>query len=160
MFRWRLWIRFKLALRKHPIPLPHLPHELDEFAELLSSPATCGRISRPRRGAVWQAACSAGAAFEELQPVLSSRPAANHIRSYELVTRQVRDRLNERLFKRKLSARNHLYHGGRLRRGDRDTSAHVSSIAQTILRTAKEGERDPATLQRMALMELQISPRG
>jgi hypothetical protein len=40
------------------------------------------------------------------------------------------------------------------------SSAHVSSIAQTILRTAKEGERDPATLQRMALMELQISPRG
>ena len=40
------------------------------------------------------------------------------------------------------------------------SSAHVSSIAQTILRTAKEGERDLATLQRMALMELQILPRG
>lgn len=39
------------------------------------------------------------------------------------------------------------------------SSAHVQSIAETILRTAKEGERDPATLQRMALMELQISPR-
>jgi hypothetical protein len=38
------------------------------------------------------------------------------------------------------------------------TSAHVQAIAETILRTAKEGERDPATLQRMALMELQISP--
>jgi hypothetical protein len=38
-------------------------------------------------------------------------------------------------------------------------SAHVQSIAETILRTAKEGERDPATLQRMAIMELQISPR-
>jgi len=38
-------------------------------------------------------------------------------------------------------------------------SAHVSSIAQTILRTASEGERDPATLQRIALMELQITPR-
>jgi hypothetical protein len=39
------------------------------------------------------------------------------------------------------------------------SSAHVRSIAETILRTANEGERDPATLQRMALMELQISPR-
>jgi hypothetical protein len=39
------------------------------------------------------------------------------------------------------------------------SSAHVNSIAETILRTAKEGERDPATLQRMALIELQISPR-
>jgi hypothetical protein len=39
------------------------------------------------------------------------------------------------------------------------SSAHVQSIAETILRTANEGERDPATLQRMALMELQISPR-
>jgi hypothetical protein len=39
------------------------------------------------------------------------------------------------------------------------SSAHVQSMAETILRTAKDGERDPATLQRMALMELQISPR-
>jgi hypothetical protein len=39
------------------------------------------------------------------------------------------------------------------------SSANVQSIAETILRTANEGERDPATLQRMALMELQISPR-
>jgi hypothetical protein len=39
------------------------------------------------------------------------------------------------------------------------SSAHVQSIAETILRTAQEGERDPALLQRMALMELQISPR-
>jgi hypothetical protein len=38
-------------------------------------------------------------------------------------------------------------------------SAHVQSIAETILRTAKDGERDPATLQRMALLELQITPR-
>jgi len=38
-------------------------------------------------------------------------------------------------------------------------SAHVQSMAETILRTAREGERDPGTLQRMALMELQISPR-
>ena len=34
------------------------------------------------------------------------------------------------------------------------SSAHVQSIAESILRTAKEGERDPATLQRMALIEL------
>jgi hypothetical protein len=39
------------------------------------------------------------------------------------------------------------------------SSAHVQSITETILRTAKEGERDPATLQRIALMELQIAPR-
>jgi hypothetical protein len=39
------------------------------------------------------------------------------------------------------------------------SSSHVQSLAETILRTAKEGERNPATLQRMALMELQISPR-
>jgi hypothetical protein len=39
------------------------------------------------------------------------------------------------------------------------SSVHVQSIAETILRTTQEGERDPATLQRMALMELQISPR-
>lgn len=39
------------------------------------------------------------------------------------------------------------------------SAAHVQSMAETILRTAKEGERSPATLQRMALLELQISPR-
>jgi hypothetical protein len=38
--------------------------------------------------------------------------------------------------------------------------AHVQSIAETILRTAKQGERDPLTLQRMALLELQIMPRN
>ena len=37
--------------------------------------------------------------------------------------------------------------------------AHVQAIAETILRTAKDGERDPAILQRMALMELQIQTR-
>jgi hypothetical protein len=39
------------------------------------------------------------------------------------------------------------------------SSAHVQAIAETILRTAKTGERDPAILQRMALLELQITPR-
>ena len=39
------------------------------------------------------------------------------------------------------------------------SSAHVQSTAESILRSTKEGERDPATLQRMALMELQIAPR-
>ncbi len=38
-------------------------------------------------------------------------------------------------------------------------SARVRSVAETILRSAKDGERDPAVLARMALMELQISPR-
>jgi hypothetical protein len=39
------------------------------------------------------------------------------------------------------------------------SSAHVQSVAETILRTAKDGERDPKVLERMALLELQISPR-
>jgi hypothetical protein len=37
------------------------------------------------------------------------------------------------------------------------SSSQVNFIAETILRTAKEGERDPSTLQRMALLELQSS---
>jgi hypothetical protein len=40
------------------------------------------------------------------------------------------------------------------------SSAHVQSVAETILRTAKDGERDPKVLERMALLELQISPRS
>jgi hypothetical protein len=40
------------------------------------------------------------------------------------------------------------------------SSAHVKAIAETILRTAEDGERDPAILQRMALLELQITPRN
>ena len=39
------------------------------------------------------------------------------------------------------------------------SSAHVQSVAETILRTAKDGERDPKVLERMALLELQILPR-
>jgi hypothetical protein len=39
-------------------------------------------------------------------------------------------------------------------------SAYVQSIAETILRTAENGERDAKVLERMALLELQISPRG
>jgi hypothetical protein len=37
LFRLRLWTRFKLALRKRPVPYPGLPYDLDEFAKLLSS---------------------------------------------------------------------------------------------------------------------------
>ncbi len=40
------------------------------------------------------------------------------------------------------------------------SSAHVQSLAETILRTAKDGERDPSTLQRMALLELQVAQRN
>jgi hypothetical protein len=40
------------------------------------------------------------------------------------------------------------------------SSSHVQSIAETILRTAQNGERDPAVLQRMALLELQLKSRG
>ena len=39
------------------------------------------------------------------------------------------------------------------------SSVHVQSIAESILRSTKEGERDPVALQRMALIELQIAPR-
>jgi len=39
------------------------------------------------------------------------------------------------------------------------SSAHIQSIAETILGAAKDGERDPMVLQRIALMELQISTR-
>jgi hypothetical protein len=38
-------------------------------------------------------------------------------------------------------------------------SARVRSVAETILRCAKDGERDAAILARMALLELLISPR-
>jgi hypothetical protein len=38
------------------------------------------------------------------------------------------------------------------------SSAHVNAIAQTILRTAKEGERNVVALETMALLELQLSP--
>ena len=65
---------------------------------------------------------------------------------------------------RKLSARYDKADGGRNGSGGGDPArssepGHLQSIAETILRTAKEGERDPATLQRMALLELQIRPR-
>jgi hypothetical protein len=39
------------------------------------------------------------------------------------------------------------------------SSHHVQVLAESILRTAKTGERDPAVLQRIALMELQLAPR-
>jgi hypothetical protein len=39
------------------------------------------------------------------------------------------------------------------------SSAHVRSIAETILRSAQEGEQDPETLRRLALLELEIFPR-
>jgi len=37
------------------------------------------------------------------------------------------------------------------------SSAHVQAVAETILRTAKDGERYPKVLERMALLELQLS---
>ena len=39
------------------------------------------------------------------------------------------------------------------------TTAHINLLAESILRTAKTGERDAAVLQRIALVELQITPR-
>jgi len=38
-------------------------------------------------------------------------------------------------------------------------SARIDSVAKTILRSSMEGERDPAVLARLALLELAISPR-
>jgi hypothetical protein len=38
-------------------------------------------------------------------------------------------------------------------------SSHAQAIAETILRSVKEGERDPVTLRTMALLELQLTPR-
>ena len=38
------------------------------------------------------------------------------------------------------------------------SSTHVQSAAETILRTAKDGESDPTVLERMALLEHQIRP--
>jgi hypothetical protein len=38
-------------------------------------------------------------------------------------------------------------------------SRHVSVLAESILRTAKTGERDPDILARIALIELQLEQR-
>jgi hypothetical protein len=40
------------------------------------------------------------------------------------------------------------------------TSAQVNLLAESILRTAQEGERNAVTLQRMALLELQLTPHS
>ena len=40
------------------------------------------------------------------------------------------------------------------------SSTQVNLLAESILRTAEQGEHDPAVLKRMALIELQITPRG
>jgi len=40
------------------------------------------------------------------------------------------------------------------------TTAHINLLAESILRTAKTGELDVAVLQRIALVELQITPRS
>jgi hypothetical protein len=39
------------------------------------------------------------------------------------------------------------------------SSTQVNLLAESILRAAQNGERDPVVLQRMALLELQITPR-
>ncbi len=39
-------------------------------------------------------------------------------------------------------------------------TAALEAATASILRTAKAGERDPAVLKRIALMELQLAPRG
>ncbi len=39
------------------------------------------------------------------------------------------------------------------------SSTHVTLLAEAVLRAAKGGARDAATMQRLALLELQIMPR-
>jgi len=39
------------------------------------------------------------------------------------------------------------------------SSTHVNLLAEAVLRAAKQGERDVAALQRLALLELQLMPR-
>jgi hypothetical protein len=39
------------------------------------------------------------------------------------------------------------------------SSMHVSRLAESILRTAESGERDPIVLERIALLELAITSR-
>jgi hypothetical protein len=39
------------------------------------------------------------------------------------------------------------------------SAAHVHCLAESILHTASQGERDVAVLQRIALVELRIRPR-
>ena len=38
-------------------------------------------------------------------------------------------------------------------------ASRVNLLAESILRTAQTGERDVATLERIALLELQVTPR-
>ena len=40
------------------------------------------------------------------------------------------------------------------------TSSQVNQLAESILRTAQTGERDTTTLQRLALLELQLMPHS
>jgi hypothetical protein len=40
------------------------------------------------------------------------------------------------------------------------SSSTIQLIAEAILRNAKSAERDSATLQRMAMLELRITPRS
>ena len=39
------------------------------------------------------------------------------------------------------------------------STSHVNLLAEPILRTAQSGERDVTVLERIALMELQMTPR-
>lgn len=39
------------------------------------------------------------------------------------------------------------------------STSHVNLLAESILRTAQSGERDVTVLERIALMELQMTPR-
>jgi hypothetical protein len=40
------------------------------------------------------------------------------------------------------------------------STAHVTQLAESILRTAQTGERSTEVLERIALLELQITPRN
>ena len=74
------------------------------------------------------------------------------------------NRPDERLFKRIFCTGDPRHHerrdgrGGRVLAGSREFRTRAVH-SETIFRSAKDGERDPATLHRMALLELQITPR-
>jgi hypothetical protein len=40
------------------------------------------------------------------------------------------------------------------------SSTHVNLLAEAVLRAAKQGERDVIAIQRLALLELQLTPRA
>jgi hypothetical protein len=57
-----------------------------------------------------------------------------------------------------IKAMDEALHGAVATLPDPVSSTRVQTIAESILRSASEGERDPRTLQTMALIEMQLRP--